>query len=223
MAAWSTWRQGNILIVQRVPEFILGSETAVYWGTVLVKSYRLSRKIGRDPNVIPREKTGRRLRLLWAPTVLAWCALPWVVFFLPKSGIPFIMRTLGAESLAAVMAGYMGAGIGLIALWATFVCWRKMGRSWRIGIDPNEKTQLIISGPYQRVRHPIYALSILLMICSVAVIPSILMAAIAAIHITMLQLEARREERYLAGVHGAEYRSYMESVGRFIPRWQPHE
>ncbi|MGC8561183.1 MAG: methyltransferase family protein [Phycisphaerae bacterium] len=211
------------MIVQRVPELILGIETAVYWGTVLVKSYRLSRKIGRDPNVIPREKTGRRLRLLWAPTVLGWCALPWITFFLPPSDGPFIMRTLGASGRAAAVTGYLGAGIGLIALWATFVCWRKMGRSWRIGIDPNEKTQLIITGPYKWVRHPIYALSILLMICSVAAIPSLLMAIIAIIHITMLQLEARREERYLTGVHGMDYRSYMESVGRFIPRRLRHE
>ena len=223
MAGWSAWWQGNILIVQRVPELILGIETAVYWGTVLVKSYRLSRKIGRDPNVIPREKTGRRLRILWAPTVLAWCVVPWVTFFLPPSGGPFIVRTFGANGRAAVVAGYFGAGIGLIALWATFLCWRKMGRSWRIGIDPNEKTQLIISGPYKWVRHPIYALSILLMICSVAAVPSLLMAVIAGIHITMLQLEARREERYLIGVHGADYRSYMESVGRFIPRRLRHE
>jgi protein-S-isoprenylcysteine O-methyltransferase Ste14 len=188
---------------------------------VLVKSYRLSRKIGRDPNVIPREKTGRRLRLIWAPTVLGWCAVPWITFFLPDSHAPFLLRPVVGYRPAADIGGYWGAAVGLAALWATFICWRKMGRSWRIGIDPTEKTQLIISGPYRWVRHPIYALSMLLMLSSVMVIPSPLMLLIAAIHITMLQLEARREERYLVAIHGGEYRSYMQTVGRFIPRRAP--
>lgn len=208
------------MIAHRVLEFILAIEIAVYWGTVLVKSYRLARKIGRDPNVIPREKTGRRLRIVWVPTVLVWCILPWVTALWSAHQRPVIIRPLGETSAIGVAAAILGAGLGLLALWATFVCWRKMGRSWRIGIDPNEKTQLIITGPYRMVRHPIYALSILLMLCSVAVIPSLLMTIAAVIHITMLQLEARREEHYLTSVHGADYQSYMQTVGRFIP-WRP--
>jgi protein-S-isoprenylcysteine O-methyltransferase Ste14 len=207
-------------MTHRVPEVILAIEIAIYWGTVLVKSYRLARKIGRDPNVIPREKTGRRLRIIWAPTVLVWCILPWVTAFWVTRRRPIVIQPLVAGTTTAAALAYVGAAIGLLALWATFICWRKMGRSWRIGIDPTEKTQLIITGPYRLVRHPIYALSILLMLCSLAVIPSVLMGILAVIHITMLQLEARREEHYLISVHGADYQTYMRSVGRFIP-WRP--
>lgn len=208
------------MIAHRVAELVLAIEIAIYWGTVLVKSYRLSRKIGRYPNVIPREKIGRRLRLLWAPTVLVWCVLPWITAFWPAHQRPMVIECLGEGRVIGDIAAFAGAGFGLLALWATFICWRKMGRSWRIGIDPNEKTQLIITGPYRMVRHPIYALSILLMICSVAVVPSPLMILVAVIHISMLQLEARREEHYLISLHGADYQTYMRSVGRFIP-WRP--
>ena len=31
-----------------------------------------------------------------------------------------------------------------------------MGRSWRMGIDPAEKTSLVTRGPYRWMRHPIY-------------------------------------------------------------------
>lgn len=197
---------------------LLAVELAIYWGTVVVKSIRLARKIGRDPNVIPREATGRRLRLIWVPTILAWCTVPWVNALLPANRFPEMLRPLGAFSPLGLAVAVLAIVIGAIALAATFVCWRKMGRSWRIGIDPSEKTQLIITGPYRLVRHPIYALSVVLMLCSVAAIPSGVMLVLAAIHILMLQLEARREEAYLTSVHGSDYLSYMQSVGRFIPR-----
>ena len=45
------------------------------------------------------------------------------------------------------------------------------------------------------------------------------MLALAAVHLTFLQWEARREERHLATVHGAEYVSYCTSTGRFFPRF----
>jgi protein-S-isoprenylcysteine O-methyltransferase Ste14 len=101
---------------------------------------------------------------------------------------------------------------------ATLVCWKKMGKSWRMGINPAEKTQLIVSGPYAYVRHPIYALSSVLVIASAVAVPTILMICVAVVHCALLQWEARREERYLLGVHGQPYADYVGSVGRFVPR-----
>jgi protein-S-isoprenylcysteine O-methyltransferase Ste14 len=40
----------------------------------------------------------------------------------------------------------------------------------------------------------------------------------AALDIVLLQIEARREERYMEAQHGAEYAAYKKSVGRFVPR-----
>jgi protein-S-isoprenylcysteine O-methyltransferase Ste14 len=101
---------------------------------------------------------------------------------------------------------------------ATLVCWKRMGKSWRMGIDPGETTQLIVTGPYAYVRHPIYALSSLLMIASALAVPSVLMIVVALIHCALLQWEARREEQHLLRVHGQPYRDYLSHVGRFVPR-----
>jgi protein-S-isoprenylcysteine O-methyltransferase Ste14 len=109
--------------------------------------------------------------------------------------------------------------VAATALGATLVCWKKMGKSWRMGIDPAEKTGLIVTGPYAYVRHPIYALSSLLMLASVACLPTPLMIALALVHLTFLWWEARREEHHLAAVHGADYDRYRASTGRFFPRF----
>jgi protein-S-isoprenylcysteine O-methyltransferase Ste14 len=93
-----------------------------------------------------------------------------------------------------------------------------MGKSWRMGIDPNEKTQLVFSGPYAYVRHPIYALSSWMMVGSVLAVPTVAMCVLAIIHISFLQWEARREEKYLVQLHGPGYVEYLAHVGRFVPK-----
>jgi protein-S-isoprenylcysteine O-methyltransferase Ste14 len=113
---------------------------------------------------------------------------------------------------------YAALLIALLAFLLTLLCWKKMGISWRMGIDPTEKTQLITTGPYSRIRHPIYALSSLLMLATVAAIPSPAMLLVAATHLFLLQLEARREESYLAITHGPAYSEYQRRTGRFIPK-----
>jgi protein-S-isoprenylcysteine O-methyltransferase Ste14 len=108
--------------------------------------------------------------------------------------------------------------IALLAFIATRICWKRMGKSWRMGIKPDERTMLIVSGPYAYVRHPIYALSSVLMLATVAAIPTPLFIATAMLHLLLLQWEAHREERHLSTIHGQQYDLYCKSVGRFLPR-----
>lgn len=194
------------------PGLCVGLIVGAYWARVLRMVVKSRRQTGRAANFLPPEPLGRALRILWYPTVLIWIVHPCVSAFELKSGA--LLRRLyqqpAIEWLAVAIAG--------AALAATLLCWKRMGKSWRMGIDPDEKTQLIVSGPYGYVRHPIYALSSLLMLATVAVIPTPLMIIVAAIHLSFLQWEARREERHLVRSHGADYARYLANVGRFVPR-----
>jgi len=195
---------------ERVPSLIAGCCLLVYWGTVVRKALRFTRKETHGVNLIPPERVGRWIRVLWVPTIVAWCVQPWLA--LRKH------FHHSAHDLGWTVAGFVGAAACLIATIATFWCWREMGRSWRIGIDPEEKTQLIFSGPFRIVRHPIYTLSILLILGTLATTPTLVMLVIAIVHIACLQFEARREEAYLLGKHGHAYADYRKRVGRFFPR-----
>ena len=124
------------------------------------------------------------------------------------------MQPLGRNRLA----GWACAAVAAVVLAATWVCWKRMGKSWRMGIDPGERTGLVVTGPYAYVRHPIYALSSLLMVTTAITLPSPAMIAVAVIHLAFLQWEARREEAFMVSVHGAGYREYRDRVGRFLPR-----
>jgi protein-S-isoprenylcysteine O-methyltransferase Ste14 len=192
---------------------ILGLILAAYWARVVRLAIKARRRTGKAANFVPPEPLGRGLRTLWYPVVVAWIVHPFVSAFVTSP--PSIIRTLFDAPLVA----WLGVAIAAAALGATLVCWKRMGKSWRMGIDPAEKTKLIVTGPYAYVRHPIYALSSVLMLASLACVPSPLMVALVAVHLTFLQWEARREERHLAAVHGAEYASYCASTGRFLPRF----
>ena len=190
----------------RLPTFVVASSVSIYWLAVLVKCILIAPRIGRLPNVVPREQTGRLLRLFWLPLVLIWIAAPWWAAVKPSH-----------SHMHLVLSG-CGAALCLTALILTFYCWHQMGASWRIGIDPHEKTALVVTGPFRHVRHPIYALSILLMLGTVAAVPRRWMLGLAVVHIVLLLIEARREEKYLLRLHGEAYEAYRATTGRFIPR-----
>ena len=190
--------------MDRIPAFVAGCSLFVYWGAVVVKAQR-ARRWQHGANVIPPERTGRWLRIVWVPLVIAWCAQPWLRF--AHDGM------LRSRPIAIV-----GALLCIAATAATFVCWRAMGQSWRIGIDPGETTTLVVSGPFRLVRHPIYALSILLMLGTVMVTQTRLMLGLAVLHFALLQWEAAREEAHLSAKHGEEYERYRRATGRFLPR-----
>ena len=78
-----------------------------------------------------------------APAVVVWIVMPWLVAF----GIGarfFLLRPLWH----ALILSWAAAIVIIFGWLATRICWRRMGASWRMGIDPAEKTLLIAAGPY---------------------------------------------------------------------------
>lgn len=196
-------------MVTQLPALIVALSLTVYWGSVIAKLVLLSKKIGKDPNAIPREKLGKWLRFIWYPIVIAWIGQAWTAGFHIESHATYVTW---------LFLGYMGAIITITATALTFVCWHKMGTSWRIGIDPSEVTELIVTGPYRYVLHPIYSLSMLLAVATLLAIPTLLMLITIVIHCGLLYYEAIREEHYLTLQHGQRYIAYKKTVGKFVPK-----
>jgi protein-S-isoprenylcysteine O-methyltransferase Ste14 len=192
----------------------IGLIVGAYWARVLKLVLKARRLTGRAANFLPPEPLGRVLRIVWYPTVLTWIVYPILVGIMPDRMRMPPLRPLFDVPIVAACA----VAVALAALGGSLVCWKRMGKSWRMGIDPSEKTQLVVSGPYAYVRHPIYALSSLLMTASVVAVPTPLMFIVGAVHLFFLQWEARREERHLLASHGDQYRQYLRHVGRFVPR-----
>jgi protein-S-isoprenylcysteine O-methyltransferase Ste14 len=188
-----------------------GAIVAFYWFKVLQLVDRAKRRTGAA-GLLPREPIGRATRLIWTPVILIWIIVPVLTGLHRQSSI--LLRPI----YRAGVWGWIAVAVMALCFAATAACWMRMGKSWRMGIDPNEKTALIATGPYAIVRHPIYALSQIMMLATMAIVPSPLMLGAGILHIGFLQWEARREERYLLAVHGPVYAAYCQRVGGFLPR-----
>jgi protein-S-isoprenylcysteine O-methyltransferase Ste14 len=194
-----------------VPLLLMGIILAAYWGRVMRMAYKARIK-GRASHLVPPERIGKILRLIWTPLILIWVSQPFVTAFARKP--PWPWRTLYDNSRIAWPAVILVA----LCFVATRICWKRMGSAWRMGIDPAEKTVLIATGPFAYVRHPIYALSQVMMLATVAAVPSLLMIASGMMHLILLQWESRREEAHLLRVQPEQYARYQSQVGRFLPK-----
>lgn len=194
-----------------IPLLLLGVVVAAYWYRVLRMAAKARRRTGRAANLLPPERTGRVVRVMWAPAVVVWVVQPFVVAF--RSELPWALRPVWRSAIVVWTAPVAAA----VCFVATRACWRHMGAAWRMGIDPAEPTPLMTSGPFARVRHPIYALSATMMLATIAAIPSPLMLAAGIVHVLLLFWEARREDRHLEAGHGDSFRQYRNHVGGFLP------
>ena len=87
-----------------------------------------------------------------------------------------------------------------------------------MAVAVGEKTNLITDGPFSRIRHPIYAFQILLMICTLVVVPTLPMLLVAVTHFALMYVKARNEEKYLLQTQFDDYSRYVQRTGRFFPR-----
>jgi protein-S-isoprenylcysteine O-methyltransferase Ste14 len=116
-------------------------------------------------------------------------------------------------------AGHIvGAALAVAGLVATLAAQVAMGTSWRIGVDPGERTALVTSGPFALVRNPVFAAMLPTSLGLVALVPNL--AAVVGLIALAVALEVQTravEEPYLLATHGDAYRAYAERVGRFFP------
>ena len=111
---------------------------------------------------------------------------------------------------------WLFAFAALACLALTIDCWRRMGRNWRMDISDGN-TVLVTEGLFARIRHPIYAFSIAMMVATAIVLPTVAMLFVAVVHIILMNIKARNEEAHLARLHGDAYARYVGRTGRFLP------
>ena len=189
---------------------------SAYWTGVGAMVVRVRRHRHKDAGLVPQQKRERAMWVVWIPLVALWIALPWLA--LTRSGGLLGLPAVAHAEPAFLALRVIAAVVGVACLLATARCWKRMGDDWRMDVS-SQATALITDGPFHRIRHPIYAFSIMLMLASAVVLPTLPMIAIALVHVTLMNLKARNEEAHLAATHGAEYARYAARTGRFMPRF----
>ncbi len=121
------------------------------------------------------------------------------------------------RSSAVAVGGLVLTILGTIA---TFAAQLAMGDAWRVGVDPDERTPLVTSGPFRLVRNPILSAALATCIGLTLMVPTVvsLLGLAAVVVVVANQLLVRLvEEPHLRRVHGERYLNYAAAVGRFMP------
>ena len=103
------------------------------------------------------------------------------------------------------------AGIGL-AVWARLY----LGRNWGMPMSRRQDPDLITTGPYRFIRHPIYTGIILAMIGTALAI-NLFGLIVAAVIAALFAYSASREERFLAAEFPATFPDYQARTKLLIP------
>ncbi len=150
----------------------------------------------------------RALRFGILVTTFVFLLAPWLGFSLlnlrayPDS---FAVRWIGVVLTTA------GIGLAISAR-------RHLGKNWSDKVELKVDHQLIRSGPYAYLRHPIYS-GVLLGVAGTALAIGMVRGGLAfCLLLSSYAIKARKEETVLAGKFGDEFREHMRNTGFLFPK-----
>jgi len=120
------------------------------------------------------------------------------------------------ESIWTSVAGVVltAAGIAL-AMWARF----HLGANWSGIVSIRQQHELIRTGPYTWMRHPIYSGILLGMAGTMLVVGEVRALIGFAAIATASYAKARKEESWLNREFGANFETHRKHTGMFLPRF----
>ena len=131
------------------------------------------------------------------PQWLAWASLP----------LPGWLRWAGAALAVA------GAGL----LWWVQT---SLGRNFSGNLHVLGNHQLVTSGPYRWVRHPMYSVFYVLFVSWFLITANALIGVLWIGTITLIVFDRLdHEEQVMLETFGDEYRQYMQRTGRLLPKF----
>lgn len=131
--------------------------------------------------------------------------------------VPVIRQAFRHYELTHSNPAIQSAGIVLCVVGLAFAVWarRHIGRNWGQPMTFKEGHELVKTGPYRFVRHPIYAGILFAMLASALVSPfffiPFIFLAFYFVH------SARTEQRIMLEHFSDQYRAYMKQTKVLIP------
>jgi protein-S-isoprenylcysteine O-methyltransferase Ste14 len=178
----------------RAVELVFAVVWAAFWLYWLVAAFSMKR--GRVP---------------WSRELRIRAVIVVVVILLARLGA-FRDRGLNSAPWRA------GLGLALFALGLGFAIWARMhiGRNWGTPMTQKQSPELVTSGPYHLVRHPIYSGVLVAGVGTAVALNWAWLTAVALAGI-YFAYSATVEERYLTNQFPDAYPAYKRSTKMLVP------
>jgi len=168
---------------------------ALYWGLTALSTKSTVRRQALT------SRLGYVAALAVAALLIAW---PW--------------SWLGARLWPRSYGAYW-CGVAVLAAGLAFSVWARvsLGRNWSGSVTVKEGHELIRSGPYALVRHPIYT-GLLVAVAGTAIVSGTVRALLGfGVAAAALWWKLRAEESFMRETFPGEYERYSASVPALIP------
>jgi protein-S-isoprenylcysteine O-methyltransferase Ste14 len=141
----------------------------------------------------------------------------------------FLLATLGLYALSApfrqelsmplpIWLRFTGCALGLVSLALWIRVQAALGTEWSPQLQLRKNHRLVTSGPYTRVRHPMYAAMFGIAVALALISANWCFGLLAVVGSAVIFLRVPAEEHMMLGSFGEDYRGYMRRTGRFFPR-----
>jgi protein-S-isoprenylcysteine O-methyltransferase Ste14 len=183
----------------------------VWWAGVIgwyVIRYPHQRRSRRTPVASRRERVREGVLLAISFSGLFIVPAIWVTAGMPQfADYPFYP-----------MAAWLGTAAFAAALYGFYRTHRDLGRFWSVTLEIRQTHQLVTTGVYRHVRHPMYAAFFLWSIAQALLLPNWIAgpAGLAGFG-TLFALRVGREERMMEAAFGDAYRDYAARTSRVLP------
>ena len=175
------------------------------WLSFLAYWWAISRNVKETERREPAPSRIARLVLIVGAATLLW---------LPRVPLPWLNQRFLPRGAWCFWSGAAVTAVGLLfAVWAR----RHLGKNWSQAVTVKEGHELITSGPYGLVRHPIYTGLLLAFVgCAVARGEWRGLLAVALVFVALWR-KLRLEEKWMRAQFGASYEAYSRRVTALVP------
>jgi len=112
-------------------------------------------------------------------------------------------------------------GVALTVAGIAFAIWARwhLGENWSATVTLKEGHELINTGPYRHIRHPIYTGMLLAFVGTALALGESRALISVGIVLVAFYAKAKKEERFLAQEFGEKFREHSRRTGMFLPRF----
>ena len=122
--------------------------------------------------------------------------------------LPWLLTSLEIFGLLLYVTGFFLMAWALISL----------GRNYQLGGNtPLETNQLITSGPYKLIRHPMYTAALCIALGLALLIQSMAYFTVFIIYLVLMIFLIPFEEKSLLMAYGEQYETYRKKAGALFP------
>jgi protein-S-isoprenylcysteine O-methyltransferase Ste14 len=116
------------------------------------------------------------------------------------------------------LLAWLGTAVFAAALIGFYRTHRDLGRFWSVTLEIRQTHELVTTGVYRHVRHPMYAAFFLWAVAQALLLPNWIAGPAGLVGFgTLFGLRVWREERMMEAAFGDAYRAYAARTWRVIP------